>query len=155
MKYVLICCLTAAVLSLSACSYVTDFVLINRSDNVLQVQYRVKDYPGAFAAPESPATILASKLNPRGRQLWNKLGPDQYNLDPESRTVSMTIMPNEALLVARMHNYGGPEDVIDAKEFPLEQISLAGIKGKVDLSDRKVLTAFSEVSRALYTIEYK
>jgi len=155
MKYAATIVLLGVVTTLTACSYGTDFVVVNQSDRALEVQYRVKDFPGAFVLPEVPATVPSSQLNAKGNQQWNKLGPERYTVDAEHRTVSIRVMPGEALLVVKMHDYAGHKDAWGAKEFPLSQLTVKGTSGEVSLTDEQTRTSFSEVSRALYTLTYK
>ncbi len=64
-------------------------------------------------------------------------------------------MPNQALRVADVHNYNGHGDTWSAKEFPIEEIVVRGVQGDVKLTGQQARAAFSEVSRALYTLTYK
>lgn len=48
--------LLALVTSLTACSYVTDFVIVNDSTEVLKVEYRFKEVPGDFD-PAAPSIV--------------------------------------------------------------------------------------------------
>lgn len=147
--------LLALVVSLAACSYSTEFVIVNDSTQILRVDYQVKEVPGDFAAPVTPAILPGPKLSSHGNQEWTKLESEQYEIDPTQRTVSVRIMPGQALLVCRMHNYGGNSDAWDAKEFPLEQIRMEGASGVVFLSGEQARTSFSQSSRALYRLDYK
>jgi hypothetical protein len=155
MKYATTIVLLGVVTLLSACSYATDFVVVNQSEKALDVQYRVKDFPGAFVLPEIPATVPSSQLSTKGSQQWSKLGSERYQVDPQNRTVSIRLLPGEALLVARIHNYAGHEDAWGAKEFPLSQLTVKGTNGEISLNNEQTRTSFSEVSKALYTLTYK
>ena len=155
MRYIVLILLTLFTLTLTACSYSTDFVVINDSANPVEVQYKVKNYPGSFAPPATPSTITSSQLDSHGGQQWKKLNSDQYQIDVETRTVIVRLMPHEALLVASMHNYGGHEDAWDAKEFPIDEIAVSGSDGELRLAGQQARITFSEISRALYTLTYK
>ena len=126
--------LLAFLMSLTACSYSTDFVIVNDSTQVLKIEYRIKESRGEFAPPETPSLLPASKLGSHETQDWTRLKFGQYTLDPHQRTVSVSIMPGQALLVCRMHNYGGHDDARDAKEFPIDQIKLEGASGALLLN---------------------
>jgi len=155
MRYVIIIALLAAVFLLTSCSYITDFVVINESDHHAEVRYKVKDFPGPFGPPVVPATIMASQLSTHGNQQWKILASDQYQLDHEGRTVIVRLGQREALRVASMHKYGGHQDPRDAKDFPIEEIAITGEAGEMSLKGQQARTAFSNVSRALYTLTYK
>jgi len=66
--------LLCSLLLLTGCSYITDFAVINESDQPLEVRYKIKNYPGSFSPPVTPATIAASQLSTIGNQQWNNLG---------------------------------------------------------------------------------
>jgi hypothetical protein len=146
--------LLALVVSLAACSYATEFVIVNESTQVLRIDYRVKEVPGDFAPPVTPSILPASQLSSHENQEWTRLASEQYEIDPAQRTVSVRIMPGQALLLCRMSNYGG-SDAWDAKEFPLEQIRMEGASGVVLLSGEQARTRFTQASRVLYGLDYK
>lgn len=139
----------------AGCSYITDFAVVNESDRPIEVRYRVKNYPGPFAAPVAPAVIATSQMSAKGGQQWSTLTADRYQLDQANRTVTVRVMPNEALLVADMHNYNGHGDPWDAKQFPIDEITIQGSGGEVCFRGSQSRTSFSEVSSALYTITYR
>jgi hypothetical protein len=147
--------LLIVVVSLTACSYSTDFVIVNDTTEILNIEYRVKEFPGEFSPPETPSILPVSQLSSRGNQQWTRLQSGQYNVDPQKRTVSVRIAPGQALLVCKMSNYGGHSPEWDAKEFPLEQIKLDGTGGVSLLNGDEARTSFSERSRALYVLVYK
>jgi len=147
--------LLCSLLLLTGCSYITDFAVINESDQPVEVRYKIKNYPGSFSPPVTPATIAASQLSTKGDRQWNKLAPDRFQLDQDNRAVVVRVMPHEALLVADMHNYGGHEATWDAKEFPIVQLTVKGSRGEITFTNDDARRSFSEVSRALYTLTYK
>ena len=63
MRAISLLLLTPICLTCSACSYMTDFVVINSSAQPIDVQYRVKPLPGEFAPADKPAIIAASQLD--------------------------------------------------------------------------------------------
>jgi hypothetical protein len=139
----------------TACSFLTDFVVVNESDNAIAVRYKVKNFPGPFAPPDTPATIAADQLDAHGGQHWKDLTSDQYQLVQENRTVLVRVAPHQALLIARLSNYGihrGPEK---EASFPIEEIIVAGADGEMILEGQQAIKNFSEVSSALYTLTYK
>ncbi len=154
-RHVILTVLVGSVSLFVACSYITDFAVVNESDQPIEVWYKVKNYPGPFAPPVTPATIAATQLSSKGSQQWTTLTSEQYQLHQESRTVQVRVMPHQALLIANMHNYIGHEDAWGANEFPIEEITIRGGQGEIKLADQKARTTFSQVSRALYILTYK
>jgi hypothetical protein len=76
-------------------------------------------------------------------------------IDQQSRTISVSLMPQEALQIARIHKYGGHDDPHGAAQFPIDEIVITGTSGGLKFSGGQARKAFSEVSRALYTLSYK
>ena len=147
--------ITIAILGLAticmACSFSHEFVVVNESSQPVDVQYRVKEFEGRFSPPEMPATLPSSQLKSREHHQWISLAENRYRIDAEYRTVSVRILPGEALLIATLHNYGGS----DGKGFPLDRIEVRGVNGVQNFTDSQVLRAFSDNSASLHTLNYR
>ena len=144
----------ALVVSLTACSYSAQFVIVNNSTQTLYVEYRGKEVPGKFAPPETPSILPASELNSNGKNDWTKLEFGQYTVNPEQRTVSVQIKPGQAFLVCSRINYPGHNDTL-ASDFPVTQIRLEGASGAFIFSGDEARTKFSRISLVLYVLDYK
>lgn len=143
---------------LSACSYSTDFVVVNESTQPIEIRYQVKKSPaGPLAISGIPATIEAFQLSPHGGQAWKELTADQYKVleEDSNETVAVRIAPHEAVRLTRLLEYGGHADPGEANHFPIEKIDIKGATGELKLEGQSARTSFSEVSRALYTLTYK
>ncbi len=149
--------LTIYILLLAACSYATDFVVVNESEHPVVVRYKVRKFPGeeTLVLPVTPAKIAASELNARGGSQWQEEASNQYQLDPGNNTVTIRMRPHEALRIASVHEYGGHRDPQEARYFPVEEITVTGANGEIKFSGQQARTVFAEVSRALYTLTYK
>ena len=154
MKTIGVLVLVTLVLSLTACSYSTDFVIVNNSTEVLKVEYRVKETPYEFAPPVTPAVLPASQLGSHETGDWTKLDRLQYVLDPDQRTVTIVLFPGQALLVNRMRDYAGHGDAAKAKDFPLDQITLDGASGVLSLSGDEARTKFSPSFKQVFVLAY-
>lgn len=143
--------LVGFLLLFAACSYITDFVIVNESDSPVIVRYVVKDFPGSFYVPTEPKVVAASQLSEDGRQ-WN---PVHFEVDEASRSVTTQLMPGQALRVAVMHHYSGHDDPGDAENFQIRQITVTGIRGELNLTDDQARTTFTRVARTLYTLTYR
>lgn len=63
---------------LLGCSYSTDFVVVNESEQPIEIRYRVKkSTAGSLAVSGIPAIIEASRLSTHGGQEWNELVPER------------------------------------------------------------------------------
>ncbi len=143
--------LVGSVLLLAACSYVTDFVIVNESDAPVTIRYEVKDYPGPFSPPVDPGVVAASELSEDGRQ-WN---PVQFEVDEASRSVTTRLMPGQALRIATMNHYSGHDDPTDTYKYQIRKITISGTRGELNLTDEQARTSFTKIARSLYTLTYK
>ena len=142
--------------TLTACSYTTDFVVVNESDHAIEISYKHKQFPWntPFEPHQRPAKVDADALRSKGGNEWRELTPSDYQIDRENRTVLVRIMPGEALRIHGFHNYGGHEDPHEAEDYPFEEISVLGANGVLKYTGQKARTAFSKVSLGLYTLTY-
>lgn len=155
MKRVLIFVTFAFALLLTACSYSTHFVVINVTDQPVELRYKVK------ASPRDPLEMVGeprktARDNLRnGDKEWRLLAPGEYAVDREARAVTIRVMPHEAVLVRNLTNYGGHDDTSDAGSFAIEEIQLNGASGEVKLQGDQARRAFIRESDNLYTLTYK
>lgn len=147
--------LLAITVSLTACSYATDFVVVNNSAQVLRVEYHVKEFVSDSGPPLVPSISNDSELSSNARQEWKKLQAEQYESNSQQRTVAVSIMPGQALLVCTLHNYPGHTSASGARQFPLDHITLNSGKGVMLFNGELTRTQFTRKSNSLYVLEYK
>ena len=138
-----------------SCSYSTDFVVVNKSNQPIEVLYKVSNKRGPLASLEKPNTTDVSELNDKGGQNWTPLASSQYVYDEASHTVTVRLEARKALRVVTMFHYFGHHDAQDAANYPIEYINLTGASGSVTLAGDQARMGFIEVSRALYTLTYQ
>lgn len=141
---------------LTACSYSTDFYVVNDSDNPIDIQYKVVVYPNNPILYDIPTKIAVSQLENRngsGRSM-EKLSADQYEFDNKSGIVKVKLSPHEALWIASISGYGGGYNR-DTNNFSILEISIKGTEGELKATGRQILERFSRVSDTLYTLKYK
>ncbi len=144
------------VLLLTACSYSTDFFIINRSDSPIDVEYKIKIYPNNPVLYDVPAKIPISQLENKstpGYQM-EKLSNNQYQFDKETGIVKVQVLPNEALWISSFSGYDGYK-YEHLEYFSIQEISIKGIEGETKYTKRQTLGAFSKVSDTLYTLTYR
>lgn len=142
----------------TSCSAYTDFVVVNESDNSLEIKYKVKkSTAGPLATSGIPATIEASKLRTYGGTEWKRLSPDQYQLvdDPEVDVVMVRLSPKEALRLTTMRSEKDDMTCDGGPSFPVTEILITGANGKTELFGDRARTGFSKSSRALCIITYR
>lgn len=151
MRRVISMALLGSLLLLGACSYATDFVIVNESDTAIMIRYEVKDFPGPFYPPTTPGVVAASELSEDGQE-WT---PTQFQLDEASRSVTAQLMPGQAFRVATMNHYSGHDDPTDTYKYQVRRIVLSGANGELEFTDEQARTAFRRVARSLYILTYK
>ena len=150
-RFVLLIALGASVISTAACSYVTDFVIVNESDAPVIVRYEANDAPGPFAPSVDPAVVPAADLSEDGQQ-W---APTEFQVDLASRSVTTRLMPGQALRIATMNHYSGHDYPNDAYKYQIRRITVSGNRGELELSGEQARTGFTKIARTLYTLTYK
>lgn len=140
------------VLLLSACSYRNNFVVVNKSGEAIEVQYRLKPHPsgtsGKFVEVRPPAKLSLKDFEAEGYG-WKEVAKEQYGFDSLTGTFRVNVAPGEALLIDFAYNYTGTES-----EFNLAGITINGAKGSLKLEGRPAQTQFKLVSNS-YVIEYE
>lgn len=135
----------------AACSFATDFVIVNESDSPVVVRYEIKEFPGEFYLPDKPVVVAASELSD-DRPEWK---PIEFEVDEVTRSVTAQLMPGEALRIAMLNSYRGHDNPNSAYGFQIRTITVSGAHGQLNLTDEQARTAFTEVLRILYTLTYK
>jgi hypothetical protein len=142
-----------SLLTLTACSYRYDFVVINKSDKPIEVRYQLKRYtpetPGKFVDINPPAKLTVTEFQ-KSEHHWQNLPETQYAFDKLTGTFTVTVAPHEVLLVDYAYNYGGDEN-----DFDLANIRITGAKGSIDLEGRQAQTQFKLESDTKYVLRYR
>ena len=145
----------ALALLLAACSYTTNFVVVNATGQPVELRYTVKASPrDPLEMVGQPRKTAADKLRDGDRE-WRLLAPGEYELDGGARAITLRLMPGEAVLVRQLTNYGGHDDTSDAEAFAVEEIRLGGAAGEVTHRGDQARRSFLRESDNLYTLTYK
>lgn len=143
----------ASVLLLSACSFSYDFVVVNNSDEVIEVQYKLKrqtpETQGKFVDIKPPAKLYIKEFEKPGRA-WRDLPKEQYHFDNQTGTFTVSVAPDEVLLVDYTDNYQGDED-----QFALAGIKITGATGSMILEGRQAQTQFKKEFDTEYVLRYR
>jgi len=139
------------VMLLSACSYDYDFVVVNRSAGVVEVQYTMKP-----SSPKSdklfllePPAKVSLKEFEKAEFEWQTLPEEQYCTDDFTEGFIVNIEPDEVLRVESITNYSGNED-----EFAIASIKLRGTNGSIDLEGKQAQMQFKG-SDTKYVLTYR
>ncbi|HKP36020.1 MAG TPA: hypothetical protein VJT71_04110 [Pyrinomonadaceae bacterium] len=129
----------------SSCSFINSFIVVNASRASLTVSYRVKppNLPGAPTAlsNRAPETLPVAQLD--NEVPWQPLPSSRYKIDADNRFVTLTLNPDEALLLARCrpaHNASTGDCESDA--FDVAEIGLIGANGEIKLAGEQAHKTF-------------
>lgn len=141
----------------TACSYLNSFVVVNASDQALKVYYKIKqpnDPRMNGPLPNlAPFTKAASQVHEQ--VAWQQLLVSRYQIDPDNRTVTLILMPGEALLLDRCRPANGQtRGDCEAATFSIEEIALVGTNGEINLKGEQAHKIFKAESNNVYTLTY-
>lgn len=137
-------------LTMSGCSYRYEFVVINKSDRPIEVQYKLKLHPsGQYADITTPAKVILSEFEKTEYQ-WRNLEKNQYEFDDLTATFKVRVAPDEVLLLDFAYNYRGDEN-----EFDLASIKIGGASGSISLEGRQAQTQFRSDGDTKYILTYR
>ena len=145
MRYTFTVLLLLFALTLSACSFSTDFVVINASGQPIEVTYKIGEVGGdPLLVTRKPATLPASQISSRE---WRELTPAQYAFDGEKRVVTVSLSPGVALRV----NQGREWDAREAgTDFIIKELKIRGLSGEITLKGDQVYKNFVAVPKPFY-----
>lgn len=144
MRLLLLVCMLAAVVVLSACSFSRFFVVVNETNERIQLRYVFKkpnhpEYPSELI--EKPAVKLVSEMNDRNID-WRLLPETRFTFAPETRTVVLTLMPKEAVRIEQVHNADCVEEDDGTGGFFIEEINITGPSGAIRVTGAQARSSF-------------
>ena len=134
---------------LAGCSFSTEYVIVNASGGTLEVTYTIAPTgidPLATTGVGIPAILPTSKL--MGRE-WRKLPAGEFVFDRVNRTVTVSLPPNQGLLITRAGEYNPNRSA--ATDFIIKEIRIAGPNGEMTLRGDAVPKAFIVVPKPFYS----
>ena len=145
-------------LTLTSCSSLTNFVVVNGSTRALEVRYKVKK----VAQPVSPIQLLPIRpaIKPiaqlEHQTSWRDLSISEFTFDPDSRTVIVSLMPGDALRIEQRNLVDAPkDDASQASNFGIEEIVLDGANGVAKFEGDLARRSFVPQSGKTYILTYK
>ena len=142
----------------TACSFSTDFVVVNESANPIQVRILLKPPqvgPPRVDLPDELGVKLASELDDRDIA-WRALQSSDVSFNADTRTVVVTLMPKDALRVERQKDASCDEDNPQRAEgFFIEEIGLAGSSGAITFQGEQARRSFVYGPKSTCVLTYK
>lgn len=136
---------------LAACSFSSDFIVVNDAQQPVEVTYRFK-FAGLISRP---ATVPRSEVSTRRPEHWQELTTDRYEVNQVWRTVRLRLMPGEALRLASVHEYSSHESRSSLGELPIDEISIRGASGEMVFRGEQVRLNFVKQGTQVFTMTYK
>lgn len=134
----------------SACSYFTQFVIINKSNAPAEIQLKYEPLSGE-------RYLMKKSLDEKGLISdgdWQKLAAEEFTDNKPAEIVNLTLAPNTALAVANELNYTGHESD-SASDFKVNGLEINGASGAVNFEGRQVILQFEKQNESLYTLVYQ
>lgn len=135
-------------LASAGCTFSTDFIVVNASEKALLVTYTIGSTdinPLAEAGVGTPAVLPIAELSERE---WRPLTSNEYSFEPSSRTVTVSLPPNQGLLINRGGEWRSNSE--RPSGFIIERIKLAGINGETVVEGENVFKSFVLVDKPFY-----
>ncbi len=141
MRYVLLISFLLFAWVLTACSFSTEFVVVNESEHSVQVRYKTIRDPGR------PVTLAASQLLSHE---WRELHAERYVYDSQNRTVTISLNPGEAVRITITGN--GELSKCIGVDDQIKEIDLLGVSGEVSFRGDQVHKNFGVEPKPFYSL---
>jgi hypothetical protein len=135
--------LLGVAVAFTACSFSTDFVVVNESANPIQVRILLKK-PQIGPQVDLPDHLGIKSVSELDDDVaWRHLQTSNLTFNADTRTVVVTLMSQEALRVEMEKDASCDDDSPQRLEgFSIEEISLAGSSGAMTLQGVQARRSF-------------
>lgn len=148
--------LSGLVLVLTGCSSIVSYAVVNESNNRIQVRFVMKK--PISGTPDPPPKELGIKSLSELSDLdkpWRGLQGAQIAFQSETRTVVVSLMPQEALRVQVLGNVRcGGRDPVRESSYAIEEISVTGANGAIKLEGEQALRGFVQGPKGVCVLTY-
>ena len=151
MRRLLVFTALLGLLSLTSCSFSSDFIVINDSPQPIEVTYRFK-FAGQITRP---ATVARSEVTTSRPEHWQELPADRYAVDRVWRTVKLSLLPAEALRVEWLHDYFSHDGHSSEGALPIDELTIRGASGEIVLRGEQVRLNFVKQGSQVFTLTYR
>ena len=146
----------------TACSYRVDFVLVNESNETVEVEYTLS--VNGYVPPAQPFVSLPDHLSPFKTSLqkweggarendWRESIPGQFHFDPETGRVRLKLGPREVVRIAELNDSILFRD--GYRRFPVTRLEIRGESGRVVYEGARVFVQFAQKSYSNRFISYQ
>ena len=148
MRRLLLIATFCLILVYAGCSFSTDFIVVNASEKPLLVTYTIGSTgsnPLLETGVGTPAVLPVAELSERE---WRPLTSNEYSFDPSSRTVTVSLPPNQGLLINRGGEWRSNREMPSG--FIIERIMLVGTNGETVVEGENIFKSFVLVDKPFY-----
>ena len=154
----------------SSCSWITDFVVSNRSSESIRISYTLQKLNTTVNSEEECPKLdhYKPKIAPVDQVTWHWTfpfgwywGPDhwddmpseQFQYQEDSCEISLSLSPNTSVSIGRSRSYTGPDpDWLRKIDFTGLSITTKG--GRIVYESYELIRKFHRISETLYEFEY-
>jgi hypothetical protein len=148
MRFTLLILLLLFASALTACSFSTEFVVVNDSGSPVLLRYKLRDARSdPPAGSEIPATLAAQQI--RSGE-WGRLSAGQYEFDPGGGEVAVSLKPDEALRISVGRN--GEKGECVGIDGSIREVAIQGAAGEVTLKGDQVYKSFGVEPKPSYSL---
>jgi hypothetical protein len=134
---------------LAACSFSTEFVVVNDSGSPVLLRYKIEGLANhPLAGGDIPAILPAQQLRSGD---WHRLSAGEYEFDPASGVVTVSLRPDEALLID-VGRSGEKSQCVGIIE-EIKEVDLQGSSGGVTLKGDQVFKSFGVEPKPFYSLD--
>lgn len=140
----------------TACSFSSNFVVINSSNDVIRVRYVLKERDNSVvpvSLPEVPSIKPVAELDEQTS--WRQLPSSQYRFNPDTRTAVVVLRPNEALRVEQIGEVFCSNAADKIASFSIEEIEITGAAGELKVQGDQVLKSFLPLKKQTCALTYR
>lgn len=159
------------VLSLSSCSWITSFYVVNKSEVPITITVKYMKYEKAKTPAPNPKIEKAREELEKKACLYigeqkeisvckeggecRILQPEEYKYDKENCEFEVTLAPEESIKVAKICcTYTGPEERL-TNRFGAQELAINTPNGLIRYEGFELLKAFKKKDKTKYVLEYK
>lgn len=151
-KLLLLNLIITMVLISSACSYSVNFVVLNHSNEQIEVEYTLKN-PG-LDGESTPFKMSQDEWNRWfGESKWRQISQDEYRFNTETKKITVKAAPNEVVRILSMSD--GIYFVENYEHFQVTNIKISGKNGTIIYEGNQLYKQFEEKNYTNRFIIYK
>lgn len=137
---------------LSSCSYSSQFVIVNRSNAPIDVEYVITSKFDSLENTENkPYKMDLSNWDSRfGDKEWRDVAQNEYQFDAETKTCRIMLLPNEVLRF-----YHERDRATGEYEFRVASVKLTGVNGEILFEGKEFYKQFEKTGQNTYSATYK